>query len=82
MRLQVKQLTAPPPSALPVQPPPMTCQHIDHLDGMHEVRLTTYRAGEHQLVLTAAGAAVNLTASAASKSAEDLKAAAARSGSQ
>ena len=30
----------------------MTCQHIDHLDGMHEVRLTTFRAGEHQLVLT------------------------------
>ena len=55
VRLQVKQLTGPVPSNLPIQPPPMTCQHIDHLDGMHEVRLTTYRAGEHQLVLTAAG---------------------------
>ena len=51
VRLQVKQLVGPPPSTLPIQAPPMTCQHIDHLDGMHEVRLTTYRAGEHQLVL-------------------------------
>ena len=53
VKLSLKQLTGPPPSTLPIQPPGMATQHIDHNDGMHEVQLTQYRAGDHQLVLTA-----------------------------
>lgn len=56
VKLSLKTLVGPPPSPLPVQPPPMTSQHIDHMDGMHEVRITTFRAGDHQLVLTATNA--------------------------
>ena len=65
VKLSLKTAVSPPPSPLPTQPPPMTFQHIDHMDGMHEVRITTFRAGDHQLMLSAVPTAGSSTANAA-----------------
>ena len=65
VKLSLKTAVCPPPSPLPTQPPPMTFQHIDHLDGFHEVRITTFRAGDHQLMLSAVPTAGSSTANAA-----------------
>jgi hypothetical protein len=65
VKLSLKTAVSPPLSPLPTQPPPMTFKHIDHMDGMHEVRITTFRAGDHQLMLSAVPTAGSSTANAA-----------------
>ena len=54
MKLQLKQLSGPPPSEHPMGAPVMTWQHSDRLNGNHDLRVTAFRAGEYQLVLATA----------------------------
>ena len=47
----------------------MTWQHVDLMDGSHELHLVTYRAGEYQLVITATQGVDPLSTNAASATA-------------
>ncbi|KAL1530896.1 hypothetical protein AB1Y20_001787 [Prymnesium parvum] len=53
VRLMLTQVTTPPPSAFNSDTPPVHLQHVDHRNGMHELRITAYRAGDYQLMLSA-----------------------------